>query len=69
MSNKTYDTIKILALLILPIGALIATVGSIWGIPYGEQIQQTCIALDTFAGVIVTIAKAKWDEQHGGGNG
>lgn len=66
MSNKTYDTIKILALLILPIGALVASVAKIWGLPYGEQIQQTCIALDTFAGVVVTIAKARYDAENGG---
>lgn len=66
MSNRTYDIIKTIALLILPIGALIATVAKIWGVPYGEQIQATCVALDTFFGVVVTIAKARYDAAHGG---
>ena len=63
MSNKTYDTLKHLALLILPLGTFISTVCGIWGIPYADQIQQTFIALDVLCGAVVTIAKAQWDKR------
>ena len=61
MSNKTYDTLKHIALLILPIGTFVSTFFGIWGIPYADQIQQTFIALDVLAGAVVTIAKAQYD--------
>jgi len=63
MSNRTYDTLKMIALLVLPIGTFIATFFSIWGIPYAEQIQQTFVALDVLCGAIVTIAKAQYDRR------
>lgn len=64
MSDKMYDTLKVLALLILPIGTFISTFFGIWGIPYADQIQQTFIALDVLAGAVVTIAKAIWEKSH-----
>ena len=66
MSNKTYDTLKTIALLVLPIGTFVSTFFDIWGIPYGQQIQQTFIALDVFCGALVTIAKSVYDAQNGG---
>lgn len=65
MSNKQYDTLKMIALLILPIGTLISTLLNTWGIPYAEQIMQTFIALDVFAGAVVTAAKASYDRNGG----
>ena len=63
MSNKTYDALKLIALLVLPIGTFVSTFFDIWGIPYGQQIQQTFIALDVFCGALVTIAKSIYDKR------
>ncbi len=63
MSNKTYDTLKIIALLVLPIGTFISTILNIWGLPYAEQVQQSFIALDVLCGAVVTIAKAQYDKR------
>ena len=60
MSNSTYDKLKIIALLVLPIGTFISTICGIWGIPYADQIQQTFIALDVLVGAIVTIANEQY---------
>ena len=65
MSNKTYDALKVAALLILPIGTFISTFFNIWGLPAAEQLQQTFIALDVLAGAIVTIAKSRYDAAGG----
>ena len=62
MSNKTYDTLKLIALLVLPIGTLISAFCNIWNIPYGDQIMQTFAALDVFCGALVTIEKAQYDK-------
>lgn len=56
MSNKTYDALKIIALIVLPVGTFISTFFDIWGLNYAEQIQQTFIALDVLCGALVTIA-------------
>lgn len=56
MTNKTYDIIKIIALLILPISEFIGSLATIWGIPYGQQIVSTLVAVDVLFGVIVKIA-------------
>lgn len=65
MSDKTYDALKVAALLVLPIGTFISTFFDIWGIPFGPQIQQTFIALDVLTGAIVTIAKTMYDKKKG----
>lgn len=61
MSNKVYDTLKMIALLVLPIGTFISTFFNIWDIGHAEQIQATFVALDVLCGAIVTIAKARYD--------
>lgn len=63
MSNKTYDVIKTIALLILPLGTFVSTLLNIWGIPYGDQIMATFAALDVLVGVIVTVAKQLYEKQ------
>lgn len=63
MSNKAYDTIKTIALLIMPILTFFAALVDIWGIPYGEQIVATLAALDTFAGAAVAILAANYHKK------
>lgn len=66
MSDQTYDTIKIIALLILPLGTFVSTIFSIWGVPYSEQVMASFAALDVLAGVVVSIAKARYDSRRDG---
>ena len=56
MTNKQYDTLKTIALIITPVLAFLASVVTIWGIPYGEQIVATLTALDTLFGAVVVVA-------------
>lgn len=57
MSNKVYDVLKWIALILLPaIGTLYFALAGIWGFPYAEQIVGTITALDTFLGVILGIS-------------
>ena len=66
MSDQTYDTIKIIALLILPLGTFVSTILSIWQVPYSEQVMASFAALDVLAGVVVSIAKARYDSRRDG---
>lgn len=56
MSNKTYDTLKLIALILAPVLAFLASLVNIWGIQYGEQIVATLTAIDTLIGAIVIAA-------------
>lgn len=56
MTNKTYDTIKNVALLITPIIVFGCSLVSIWNIPYGAEITATLAAVDTLAGAVVVVA-------------
>lgn len=64
MSNKTYDTLKKIAMYALPaIATLVITVFKIWNIPYGEEIGATITAIDTALGVILGISSANYSKK------
>lgn len=62
LSNRTYDVIKFIALLIAPLATFIAALVDIWGIPYGSQIVATISALDVFVGALVIILKSIYEK-------
>lgn len=69
MSNKTYDTLKYIALIVLPaLGTLYFALAGIWGLPYGEQIVGTITAVDAFLGAILKISSDKYMEIQQGYN-
>lgn len=68
MSNKVYDILKWVAMIVLPAtGTLYLTLSGIWGLPYGEQIAGSITAIDTFLGAVLMISsnsyKKKVDEK------
>lgn len=64
MSNKVYDTLKWIAMYLLPaLGTLYFALAGIWGLPYGEQIVGTITAIDTFLGVILGISTAQYNKR------
>lgn len=66
MSNKMYDILKYIALIVLPaIGTLYFSLSSIWGLPYGEEIVGTITALDTFLGVLLGISTYSYNKKDG----
>ena len=57
MSNKLYDILKYIALIVLPaLGTLYFALASIWGLPYGEEIVGTITAVDAFLGALLKIS-------------
>ena len=58
MTNKIYDVLKYIALIVLPaIGTLYFAVAGIWGLPYGEQIVGT-----TFLGALLGLSAYKYNK-------
>ncbi len=66
MTNKTYDTIKAIALLAVPVLAFIAALCSIWNVPYCEQITASLTAIDALLGGLVVAAKKIYDGKTSG---
>lgn len=63
MSNKLYDTLKWIALVVLPaIATLYFALSGIWGLPYGEQVVGTITAIDTFLGAILGISNIQYNK-------
>ena len=56
MSNKAYDTLKFIALLVLPISELVGSLATVWGFPYGDKIVATLVAIDVFLGAVVKVS-------------
>ena len=57
LTNKTYDVLKWVALILLPaMGALYFGLAGIWNFPYGEQVVGTITVIDTFLGAILGIS-------------
>lgn len=57
MSNKTFDIIRFIAELILPLSALISGLAETWGFAWGIEVAATLVLLDTFAGAFIGIAR------------
>ena len=64
MSNKVYDIIKWIVVIVLPsIGTLYFALAGIWGLPYGEEIVGTITAIDTFLGAVMMISNAQYNKR------
>lgn len=64
MSNKLYDVLKWIALVALDaVGLFYSTIATIWGLPYGEQVLETCVALSVFLGALVGVSSAQYSKK------
>lgn len=69
LSNKVYDILKFIAQLVLPaLATLILTLFGIWGLPYGEQISATIMAIDTFLGALLGLSSKAYSKKLKGGD-
>jgi hypothetical protein len=65
LSNKVYDVLKFIALIVLPaLGTLYFALAGIWGLPYGEQIVGTITAIDTFLGALLGLSNAQYRKEN-----
>lgn len=69
MSDKVYDVLKWIALILIPaIGTLYFALAGIWGFPYAEAIVGTLTALDTFLGAILGISTSMYKKNQNESN-
>ena len=61
MSNKVYDVLKWVAMIVLPaLGTLYFALAGIWGFPYGEAIVGTISAVGVFLGALLGISTSQY---------
>lgn len=64
MSNKVYDILKWVALVVLPaLATFYAALSNIWDLPLGTQIVSTITAIDTLLGTILGISSIKYSKK------
>ena len=57
LSNRTYDILKWVALVVIPASAtLVLTVGEIWGLPYYDNIGATISAIGLFIAAVIGVS-------------
>ncbi len=63
-SNKTYDILKWLALIVLPaVATLYGSLAEIWGLPFANAIPETIMALNLFLGVSLGVSSAQYQRK------
>lgn len=61
MSNKVYDILKFLAQIVLPaLATFYVSIASIWGLPLGDEVSRTIMAVDTLLGAVLMISTAQY---------
>ena len=67
ISNKTYDVIKFVSLIIAPIAVFVAALATIWGWgDVGSKVVATISAIDVLVGAVVVILKAIYEKHQKG---
>lgn len=60
MKNTTYDILKKIALIAVPLATFIATVGDIWGLPTMSAVAATVSAFGVFLGACLMKSSADY---------
>lgn len=67
MSNKVYDVLKWLALVAFDAAGLFyQTVASIWGLPFGDEVLGTCVAVSILLGTLIGVSSAQYNSKNKG---
>ncbi len=65
MTNKTYDVLKYIALVVLPaVATLYFALAKLWNLPYPEEIVGTITAVDAFLGALLQISNNQYKKEN-----
>lgn len=67
MTDKTYDILKRVALIVIPaLATFVNAVGIVWGIPYTSEATATITALGVFLGAAIGVSSKNYEpDTHG----
>lgn len=64
MTDKCYDLLVTLQRWLAAAGVLYLAISAIWGLPYGDEINQSIVAVCAFLAAIIEIQKSVWNKTH-----
>ena len=64
MTDKCYDIMVMIQRWLTALGVLYLAVSAIWGLPFGDEINQTIVAVCAFLAAIIEIQKSVWNKTH-----
>lgn len=63
MSNKLYDILKYVVIIVFPaLATLYTALSAVWGWPYADQVVTTITAVDTFLGAVLCISTISYNK-------
>lgn len=63
LSDKAYNVLKWISVIVLPaMGTFYFALAGIWGLPYGEQIVGTIVAIETLLGTLLGISTVQYNK-------
>lgn len=66
MSNKTYDTLRLIALIAVPATTCIVAILSALGYAHTDVVAAILAAIDTFLGALVEILRREYNKRQEG---
>ena len=63
MSNQTYDIINKVQRWLPAVGVLYLTLANIWGLPFGDAINATVVAIATFLASILEVSTVAYKQK------
>lgn len=69
-SNKVYDKLKFVALILLPaLAAAYFSLAGVWGLPNADKVVGTATVVDTLLGVLLGLSSTKYTNSGGDTDG
>ena len=62
MNNKTFNFVRTIGEIAVPVIACITAICTIWNVPHCAEITATLTALDTLIGAVVMILRKRYNE-------
>lgn len=63
LSNRAFDILKWCCIIVLPaLATLYRGLGTIWNLPYLEEIPQTIIVIDAFLGALLGVSTIQYNK-------
>ena len=65
LSSRAYDVLKWICIIVLPaLATSYRGVGTIWSLPYVEEIPQTIIVIDAFLGALLGVSTIQYNKNN-----
>lgn len=63
MENSTYDVLKKISLIMVPLATFVSVIAKLWGFEQGTVIAGTISAFGVFLGSVITISSQEYNKE------